>query len=146
MSYRISINKCYEVLVTISQKFCCRKEACGYAKSYSLKKESIKKIDKCLRYLKQWVLWCPPEGKKEMNKIAHVFLQSCFQVSKERYVFKEQSRIRLATIYIHYIHPQTCTSSFDCMTWLSLDLRFDFIIYVSQVCSFMLSPNLWTLP
>jgi hypothetical protein len=27
--------------------------------------------------------------KKEMNRVAHVFLQSCFQVLKERYVFKE---------------------------------------------------------
>ena len=57
-------------------------------------------MDKCPRYIKQWVLRCQLE-KEEMNKIAHVFLQSCFQVSKERYVFKEQSRIRLATIYIH---------------------------------------------
>ena len=56
-------------------------------------------MDKCLRYLKQWVLRCPPEKKeREMNKIAHVLLQKCFQVLKERYVFKEQSKIRLATI------------------------------------------------
>jgi hypothetical protein len=34
-------------------------------------------MDKCLKYLKQWVLRCPPE-KREMNKIAHVFLQICF--------------------------------------------------------------------
>ena len=40
--------------------------------------------------------------KKEMNKIAYVFLQKYLQVSKERYVFKEHSRIRLATIYIHH--------------------------------------------
>jgi hypothetical protein len=46
------------------------------------KKESIEKMDKRLRYLKQWVLRCLP--KKEMNKIAHVFLQSGFQVLKER--------------------------------------------------------------
>ena len=41
------------------------------------------------------------QRKKEMNKIAIVLSQKHFQVSKERYVFKEQSRIRLATIYIH---------------------------------------------
>jgi hypothetical protein len=41
-----------------------------------------------------------------MNKIAHVFLQ-IFLSSKERYVFKEQSRIRLTTIYICHI-PHTC--------------------------------------
>ena len=58
----------------------------------------------------------PAWKEEKMNKIAHVFLQSCFQVSKERYVFKEQSRISLATIYIHHIHPYTCTSWFDCMT------------------------------
>ena len=67
-----------------------------------------------------------------MNNIAHVFLQSCFQVSKERYVFKEHSRIRLAT---KYIHPYTCTSWFDCMTQLSLDPLFDFTIFVLKVCS-----------
>ena len=61
-------------------------------------------MDKCPRYLKQWVLRCPPEKKKEMNKIAPVLLQNYFQVSKERYVFKEQSRIRLATIYPPFIH------------------------------------------
>ena len=38
---------------------------------------------------------------REMNKIAHVLLQKCFQVSKERYVFKKQSKIRLATSYIN---------------------------------------------
>ena len=68
-------------------------------------------MDKCPRYLKQWVLRCPPEKKRErkeeMNKIAHVLLQSCFQVSKERYVFKEHSRIRLAIIYIHHMYIHT---------------------------------------
>jgi hypothetical protein len=47
-----------------------------------------KKMDKCPRYLKQWVLRCLPKKRKEMNKIAHVFLQ-IFSSSKERYVFKE---------------------------------------------------------
>jgi hypothetical protein len=44
------------------------------------RKKVLKKMDKCPRYLKQWVLRCPPEKKeeKEMNKIAHVFLQKCF--------------------------------------------------------------------
>jgi hypothetical protein len=73
--------------------------------------------------------------KREMNKIAHVLLQKSFQVSKDRYIFKEQSRIRLATTYIHLIYPHTCTSWFDCMTQLSLVQRFDFIIYTLQVCS-----------
>ena len=38
-------------------------------------------MDKCSRYLKQWVLRCPPEKKKkkrEMNKIAPILLQKYF--------------------------------------------------------------------
>jgi hypothetical protein len=97
----------------------------------------------CSRYLEQWVLRCHPKKEKEMNKLAPVLLQSYFQVSNERYVFKEYSRIRLATKYVHHIHPHTCTSWFDCMNQLYLDPRFDFTIYVLQVCSFMLFPLLW---
>ena len=44
----------------------------GYAKDICKKEEEeerrIEKMDKCPRYLKQWVLRCPPE--KKMNKIA----------------------------------------------------------------------------
>ena len=63
-----------QVLVAISLKFCCRKETWGYAKVIhekrkKRKKRVEKKIDKCPRYLKQWVLRCPPK-KREMNKIA----------------------------------------------------------------------------
>ena len=50
------------------------------------RRKSIEKMDKCPRYLKQWVLRCPLEKKKkkrEMNKIAHVFLQKVFQVSNK---------------------------------------------------------------
>ena len=45
----------------------------GYAKVIHIKKERKekkrfeKKMDKCPRYLKQWVLRCPP-GKKEETK------------------------------------------------------------------------------
>ena len=56
-------------------------------------------MDKCLRYLKQWVLRCMPEKKRKMNKIAHDFLQK-FKFQKREICFKEHSRIRLATIYI----------------------------------------------
>jgi hypothetical protein len=35
-----------QVLVAISHKFCCRKEACGYAKVIQKKR---KKMDKCPR-------------------------------------------------------------------------------------------------
>jgi hypothetical protein len=41
------------------------------------------------------------------KKIAHVSLQKCSKVSTREICFKEHSRIRLATIYIH---PRTCTS------------------------------------
>jgi hypothetical protein len=51
----------------LSQKFCCREEACGYAKVIHEKK-SIGKMDKCSKYLKQWVLNCPPEKKREKKK------------------------------------------------------------------------------
>jgi hypothetical protein len=53
------------------------------------KKKSIEKMD-VSEILKQWVLWCPPKKREEMNKIVHVFLQGCFQISKERYIFEEQ--------------------------------------------------------
>jgi hypothetical protein len=41
------------------------------------KERVLEKMDKCSKYLKQWVLRCLPEKRrreKEMNKIAHVFL------------------------------------------------------------------------
>ena len=61
----------------------------GYAKViYERKKEKVlKKMDKCPRYLKQWVLRCPPK-KCEMHKIGHVFLQKYFQVSNKRDMFQ----------------------------------------------------------
>ena len=66
------------------------------------RRKSIEKIDKCPRYLKQWVLRCPPEKKKkkEMNKIAHVFLQKFSKFQTREICFKEHSRIRIATIYM----------------------------------------------
>ena len=63
-----------QVLVVISQKFCCRKEAWGYAKVIH-KKEELRKNGQVSKILKQWVLRCPPEKKTKMNKIARVFLQ-----------------------------------------------------------------------
>jgi hypothetical protein len=52
--------------------FCCRKETWGYAKVIHEKKErkkELRKIDKCPRYLKQWLLRCL---LKKINKIAPV--------------------------------------------------------------------------
>ena len=56
-----------QVLVAISQKFCYKKEACAMQKLFrkrERKKAVEKKMDKCLRYVKQWVLRCPPEEKE----------------------------------------------------------------------------------
>jgi hypothetical protein len=46
----------------LSLKSCCREEACGYAKVIHKKKEKkrrkkgIEKMEKCPKYIKQWVL------------------------------------------------------------------------------------------
>ena len=51
-----------QILVAISQKFSCRKEAWGYAKVIKKRERKEKNDDekkwaqKCSRYLKQWVL------------------------------------------------------------------------------------------
>ena len=77
-----------QVFITISQKFCCRKEAWGYAKFIHKKREK-KKV------LKKWISVrdienngyldaCLKKEERKMNKIVHVFLQKYFQVSKER--------------------------------------------------------------
>ena len=43
-----------------------------FIKKRKKKKRVEKKMEKCLIYLKQWVLRCPPK-KEEMNKIAPAF-------------------------------------------------------------------------
>jgi hypothetical protein len=73
-----------------------------YAKVIHKKRErkTIGKNGQVSKMLKQRILRCPPKKRKrrKMNKIAHVLLQKYFQVSKERYVFKEPPYI-----------PHTCT-------------------------------------
>ena len=60
-----------QILVAISLKFYYRKEAWGYAKVIHKKKvrekrkKELKKMDKCPRYLKQWVLRCSPKKRDE---------------------------------------------------------------------------------
>jgi hypothetical protein len=57
-----------QVLITISQKFSCRKEACGYAKVIHKKREkrkSIEKMDKCLNYQNNGYLDARLKKKKE---------------------------------------------------------------------------------
>jgi transcription elongation factor Elf1 len=62
-----------QVLIDISLKVLLQKRDMGYAKVIQKKKikekKSLEKMYKCSRYLKQWVLRCPP---KKMNKIAPV--------------------------------------------------------------------------
>ena len=56
----------FQVLVTISQSFVAEKRHGAIQKLFMKKekKELRKKIDKCPRYLKQWVLRCPPRKKE----------------------------------------------------------------------------------
>ena len=63
-----------QVLFAIPQSFVAEKRH-GAMQKLFIKKELRKKwTQRCSRYLKQWVLRCPPEKKKrrerEMNKIA----------------------------------------------------------------------------
>ena len=74
-----------QILVAISQKFCssqkkheAMQKVIHEKRKKEKKKKVLKKMDKCPRYIKQWVLRCPLEKKEKMNKIAHVYLQSCF--------------------------------------------------------------------
>jgi hypothetical protein len=46
-------------------------------------------MDKCPRYLKQWVLRClPKKEEKEINKIAHIFFAKLFPSSKSEIYFQ----------------------------------------------------------
>ena len=64
-----------------------------------------------------------------MNKIAHALLQSCFQVAKEIYVFKEHSRIRIATIYIHHI-----STHMHILIWLYDSTLFGSKVWLYNIC------------
>jgi hypothetical protein len=109
-----------QVLIAISQKFCCKEEAFNYAKVIHKKRRKKSwKNGQVSKILKTMGTQMPTWKKREMNKIAHVFLQKYFQVFKERYVFKEHSRIRLATIYIQsttYIYTH---AHLDLIVWLN---------------------------
>ena len=57
-----------QVIVNVSlKKFQLQKRGTCYVKVILKKrrKESIVKMDKCPRYLKQWVLKCPPEKERD---------------------------------------------------------------------------------
>ena len=93
-------NKCSKFLLQSLKIFVAEKKHEAMQKLF-IKNGQVSKISKTMGNQM-------PAQKKEkaekMNKIAHVFLQSCFQVSRERFVFKEHSRNRLATIYISSTH------------------------------------------
>jgi hypothetical protein len=87
------LDRCFIHQINAPSSCCClskvllQKRSKSYAKTiHKKRKEKLRKMDRCLRYLKQWVLRCSPEKEE---KIAHILLQKYFQVSKERYVFKE---------------------------------------------------------
>jgi hypothetical protein len=53
--YRISLNKCSKFLLLSLKSFVAEKRHVAMQKLF-MKKTSIEKIDKCPRFLKQWVL------------------------------------------------------------------------------------------
>jgi hypothetical protein len=59
-----------QVLIAISQSFVTEKRHGAMQKLFikerekEKKKKKVKKMDKCLRYLKQWVLRCQVEKKE----------------------------------------------------------------------------------
>jgi hypothetical protein len=103
-------------------------------------KKSIEKMDKCPNYQNNGYLDAHLK-KEEKKEIAHVVLQSHFQVLKRGMFSRSKSRIRLATIYIHlppHIHTH---AHLDLIVRLvSLDPLFDFTIYALQVCMCCLYP------
>ena len=96
-------NQCSKFLL-LSLKSSIAEKRHGLCKSYSekrRKKVEKKWTQKCLRYWKQWVLRCPPEKRENKNSP-----YSCkyLKFQQERYVFKEHSRIRLATKSSTHMH------------------------------------------
>ena len=108
-------NKCSKFLL-LSHKVLLQKRDKGLSYSKVKKKEKKrkkqieKKMDKCPRYLKQWVLRCAPKKIEQMNQIAPA-LQQMFPNFKGEICFQgaQQNQVSHHT-YIHHIHPHTCTS------------------------------------
>ena len=100
-------------VVATSQMFCCKKEIWGYAKVIHKKRKKKKKVEKkrtSVRDIQNNGYLDVCLKKKEKDEYdSPCFLAKLFPISKERYVFNEHSRIRLAT-YISTIHAHTCAS------------------------------------
>ena len=102
-----------EVLVAISQKFCCKRKKHGAMQKLFIKKrEKKERVDKMTSVQdieNNGYSDASLKKEREMNNIAHVFLQEYFQVSK-RDMFS-RSIVELGyPQYISTIHPHTCTS------------------------------------
>ena len=58
----------YSKFLLLSLKGLLQKRGMGYAKIIHKKREEerrVEKMDKCPKYLKQWVLKCPPKKRDE---------------------------------------------------------------------------------
>ena len=126
--HRYPPNKCSKFFLLSLKSFRCKKEAWVYTKV--IKKERDEK-----KWTSVWDIEnngysdARLKKKKKMNKIAYIYLQSCFQVSKERYVFKKHGRIRLATIYIHH------TSIYmHILIWLYDSTLFGSEVWLYNIC------------
>jgi hypothetical protein len=83
-----------QVLVVISQSFVAEKRHVAIQKLLikKEKRKELKKIEKCPRYPKQWVLSYLFEKKRrerKMNKIAHVLLKVVSKFQKREVCFQE---------------------------------------------------------
>ena len=80
-------NKCSKFLLLSLKCFVAKKRHVSeiFIKKRKKGKKRWEKMDKCPRYLKQWVFRCPP---KKMNKIAPALLQKYFQVLKREICFQ----------------------------------------------------------
>ena len=69
-----------QILVAISQKFCCSQKRHGAMQKLFIKKKKEKngQVSKILKTMGTQMPTSKRKEKEEMNKIAHVFLQSCF--------------------------------------------------------------------
>ena len=77
-----------QVLVAISQKFCCIKEACGYAKVIHKKRKMRKKWTSVRDIENNGYSDARLKKKREnMNKIAQVFLAKLFPSFKGEIYF-----------------------------------------------------------
>jgi hypothetical protein len=88
----------------------------GYAKVIQRKNWKNGQVSE---WLKKWVLRCLPKKREKKRKgwiRWPMFSCKSFQVSKEKYVFKGHSRIRIATIYPSSLHTH---AHLDLIVWLN---------------------------